>query len=328
MRAHAWRGGAFRRPGNRFPRVVPIVFPRVFKRVSKNVFKAAAGTAFAAIVILTGTSLVRAGDGDRTERLDTEHLFGFVEGADIGARGEKEFMIDSTMRAGKSGAFTNTASDFEIKYTAFDNVRISTVATAAWYDIGGVAGMEDTRRAALQSLSADARFRVLDRERAPFGLTVSISPHWGFFDETSGVRASHFGGEIQVLADRELVRDRLAGAINLLFSNDRVRFHASDDLEKESLLGAGAALAAQIRPDVWIGGEARYLRDYSGAALNAFAGHAVYAGPTVYVRLGRNAFASAAWDFQIWGGAAAASGPLDLTNFERHQAKFRFGFEF
>jgi hypothetical protein len=103
---------------------------------------------------------------------------------------------------------------------------------------------------------------------------------------------------------------------------------ASDDVEHESLLGAGAALAAQLIPNVWLGGEARYLRDYSGAALNAFSGQAVYAGPTLYVRLGRKAFFSAVWNFQIWGKATAASGALDLVNFERHQAEFRFGFEF
>jgi hypothetical protein len=90
----------------------------------------------------------------------------------------------------------------------------------------------------------------------------------------------------------------------------------------------GAALAAQVMPGLWLGGEARYLRDYGGAALNVFSGQAVYVGPTLYARLGRKAFVSAAWDIQIWGGAITAPGALDLANFERHQAKLRFGFEF
>jgi hypothetical protein len=105
----------------------------------------------------------------------------------------------------------------------FDNFRISTTATLAYFDIAGVTGIEDARHAALQSLSAEARFRVLDRAETPFGLTVSVSPHWGLVDETSGVRTKHFGSEIQMLADRELVRDQLAGAANLLFANDRAR---------------------------------------------------------------------------------------------------------
>jgi hypothetical protein len=314
MFARFWRDGVFRRRNNK---------PR-------STFNAPVETAIiAAVVIPIGISLVRADDGPRTDRLDTEHLFGFVEGADIGNKGEKEFMIDSSLRASRSGGtFADTATDFEIKYTAFEDFRISTAATLAWYDIAGVPGIADVRRAAIRSLSSDARFRVLDRTRAPFGLTLSVLPHWGLVDETSGVRIDHFGADIQAFADRELVPDYAAGAVNFLFANDRARPLASDGVEHESLLGAGAALAAQVLPDVWLGGEVRYLRDYSGAALNVFSGQAVYIGPTVYVRLGQKAFVSGAWDFQIWGGAIAAPGAIDLTNFERCQAKFRFGFEF
>ena len=72
----------------------------------------------------------------------------------------------------------------------------------------------------------------------------------------------------------------------------------------------------------------RYLRDYSGSALNVFAGQALYVGPTLYVRLGGNAFVSASWNSQIWGGTTSAPGALDLANFERNQVKLRFGLEF
>ena len=315
MHAQLWRRGASPHRGRRF----------------RPVFRWAIGTAAAAMTIIAiTTSPIRADDVTaRTDPVDTEHLFGFVEGADIGSKGEREIVIDSTLRAGKStGTFANAASELEFKYTAFENFRISGAAALAYYDIAGVAGIDDARRAALQSLSFDARLRLLDRAQAPFGLTLSVAPHWGLVDETSGVRTGHFGTEIQLFADRELVPDRLVGAVNLVFANDRARRLASDGVEKESLLGAGAALAAQVMPGLWLGGEARYLRDYSGAALNVFSGQAVYVGPTLYVRLSRKAFVSAAWDIQIRGRAIAAPGALDLANFERHQAKLRFGFEF
>jgi hypothetical protein len=313
MRAHPWRDGMSCRT-NKF----------------RNIFNAMVVTVMAMVIILVGTSPVRANDNESsTDRLDTEHLFGFVEGADIGSKGETEFMIDLSLRAARgSGTFADTATDFDINYTAFENFRLSATATLASYDIAGVTGIEDTRRAALQSLSVEARYRVLDRTQAPFGLTVSVSPHWGLVDETSGVPANHFGGEIQMLADRELVRDQLAGAVNVLFTNDRERLRATDGIEHESLLGGEAALSAQVLPGLWLGGEVRYLRDYGGAALNVFSGQAVYVGPTVYMPLGQKAFLSAACDFQVWGGAIATPGALDLTNFERRQAKFRFGFEF
>jgi hypothetical protein len=49
-------------------------------------------------------------------------------------------------------------------------------------------------------------------------------------------------------------------------SNDRARLLASDGVVDELLLCAGAALSAQIMPSLWLEGEARYFRDYSGAA--------------------------------------------------------------
>ena len=315
MLAHLWRHSAFPQLGKRFRRAI-----------SPGIEAAAIGTAFIWIAI---SSIHAESITTSTVPVDTEHLFGFVEGADIGSKGEREFVIDSILRAGRStGSFAAAASELEFKYTAFPNFRISAAATTAYYDIAGVAGIEDARRAAMQSLSFDARFRVLDRAQAQFGLTLSVSPHWGLVDEASGVRTDHFGTEINLLADRELKPDQLAGAINLLFANDRARLLASDGVEHESLLAAGIALAGQIMPGVWLGGEARYLRDYSGAALDAFSGQAIYIGPTVYAQLGAKAFVSAAWEFQVWGGAVAAPGALDLVNFERHQAKLRFGLEF
>ena len=261
--------------------------------------------------------------------VDTEHLFGFTEGTDIGAAGEREVEVDSTFRSGKhTGSFATAASEIEFKYTAFENFRISAVATPAYYDIVGTAGMKDRRQAAAQSVSFDARFRLIDRDRAPFGLTLSVEPHWGFADETSGVRIDHFGIEMRLRADHEIVPDRLFGGLNLMFDTDRTRLLAVGGIEQEPTLGVGAAIAAKVAPGVWIGGEARYLRSYDGAALNRFSGQGIYLGPTLYARLGERGWLSAAWNFQAWGRATGISGALDLVNFERHQLKFRVGYEF
>jgi hypothetical protein len=40
-----------------------------------------------------------------------------------------------------------------------------------------------------------------NRDRSPFGLTLSVAPHWGFADETSGAGISHFGWEGDLLMD-------------------------------------------------------------------------------------------------------------------------------
>ena len=266
--------------------------------------------------------------GAKNAEVDTEDLFGFVEGSSIGGAGETELESDAIIRAGRStGSFADTAAQFRYKYTLLRNFRITAAATFAYYDIAGVTDMDDRRAAAVQSLSFDARFRLLDHDRSPFGLTVSIEPHWGFADETTGGRISHFGWEGELLMDRELLPNRLFGALNLHYDTDRTVARDSG-VEQQPTLGIGMALAYQVMPAVWMGGEMRYFRSYAGAGLEIFTGRALYVGPTVYVRLGEKAELSAAFSFQAWGGAVSIPGALDLTNFERYQAKLRFGYFF
>jgi hypothetical protein len=261
--------------------------------------------------------------------VDTEDLFGFVEGSDIGEKGETELESDTVIRAGRStGRFADTAAEFQYKYTVFQNFRITAAATFAYYDIAGVTDMDDRHAAAVQSLSFDARFRLLDRDRSPFGLTLSVEPHWGFADETSGSAISHFGWEGVLMADRELVPNQLFGALNLHFDTDRTVTRPGDGVEQQPTLGLGIALAGQVISNVWLGGEARYFRSYEGAALETFSGQALYLGPTLYAQLGEKGWLSAAFSFQAWGSAVGAPGALDLSNFERYQAKLRLGYVF
>jgi hypothetical protein len=281
--------------------------------------------------LLTVTTPCRA-DGAKGSaknvEVDTEDAFGFVEGSDIGDKGETELESDAIIRAGRStGSFADTAAQFQYKYTLLQNFRVTAAATFAYYHIAGVTNMDDRHAAAVQSLSFDARFRLLDRNSSLFGLTLSIDPHWGFADETTGGKISHFGWEGELLVDRELLPNRLVGALNLHYDTDRTVARDSG-VEQQPTLGIGMALAYQVMPAVWMGGEMRYFRSYAGAGLETFTGQALYAGPTVYTKLGEKAWFSAAFSFQAWGGAVSVPGALDLTNFERYQAKLRFGYFF
>ena len=259
-----------------------------------------------AVLVATSSAHGTAGKrADKTGEVDTEHMFGFTEGSDIGEAGEKELETDSTGRFGKLGGSYNTvATAIEAKYSFSDRFRLSAVATVAYYDITGVNAIDDRRHGALQSVSFDARFRLFDREHAPFGLTLSVEPRRGFTDEMSGEPADQYGAEFRVLADRELIPGRLFAALNIGYEPEQTRLRGSGETLRESTLGIGAALAMQVMPNVFIGAEARNLRHYDGLGLNGFAGQALYIGPTL------------------------TSGALDLDNFERHHVKLRIGARF
>jgi hypothetical protein len=303
-------------------------------RLAKRAIVAAVGAAMLPTLFIgapgfAGETPTRGGAAPGVEEIDTEDLFGFVGGADIGPAGHQEIEADTILFSGKSsGTYNSTAALFQYKYTAFTNFRVTGAATLAYYNISGVAGLNDLQSAAVQSLSFDARFRLLDRGNAPFGLTLSLSPHWGFADEISGVQLNHFGWQALLLADRELVPNRVVGAFNLLFDTDRTRLLPNHAVEQEPTPGIGSALAMQILPGLWLGGELRYLRSYDGAALETFSGQAIYAGPTLYTRLGKQGWMSAAFNIQAWGRAVGVPSALDLVNFERYQAMLRLGFEF
>src|SRR5262249_15546545 len=106
-------------------------------------------------------------EAERSGEVDTEHMFGFTEGSDIGDKGEKELETDSTGRFGRlGGAYNNVATAFEAKYTLAESFRLSALATVAYYDISGVSELDDRRQGAVQSVSFEARYRVFDREHA------------------------------------------------------------------------------------------------------------------------------------------------------------------
>ncbi len=50
--------------------------------------------------------------------IDTEHMFGFTEGSDIGEAGERELEAEPTGRFGKQdGSYNAVATGFQAKYT-------------------------------------------------------------------------------------------------------------------------------------------------------------------------------------------------------------------
>jgi len=243
--------------------------------------------------------------------------------------GEKEAESESTARMGKrAGAYTALAQEISVKFIPLPNFSVEPGIGAAYHDISGVAGFDDLHETAFDTLSLELRYRVLDRARASFGLTFGADPHWGRVDDVSGEHVDRYGTDFWLIADKELVADRVFAALNVLYQPEALRSRLTGLWEQQSQLGTSAAMAVQVQPGILIGAEARYVRSYASLGASAFAGHALFLGPTFYARFSERAWMSAAWNAQVAGRAAGAPGALDLTNFERYQAKLRFGYNF
>jgi len=267
--------------------------------------------------------------GGHAEAIDTEHLFGFMIGSDVGEAGEREFQNQTTGRFAKNtGTYRALTNASELEFVPVKNFRVELAAVAASYDISGVAGFDDLKQAGLQGVSVDLRYRFLNRDTAPFGLIFAAETHAGRIDETSGQHARNYGTDFALAFDRELIPNKLVAAVNLLYQPEWTRFLATGKTEQDVTLGVAWAVMAQVQPGLLIGGEARYLRKYEGFGLDAFAGHALFAGPTIFIRLSESSRLTAAWSFQVAGRSAAMAGFLDLVDFERHQARLIYGINF
>jgi hypothetical protein len=152
-----------------------------------------------------------------------------------------------------------------------------------------------------------------------------VLPHWARIDGGSGDPVRHFGLEFTVAADKELIANRVFAALNLYYVPGWTRLLASDEFVRSGLIGVAAAINNQIRPGVFVGVETRYERRYEDVMLAAFAGEALYVGPTLYLMFPGDWNMTGAWNVQVAGQSASDGGRLDLVNFERHQFHLRFG---
>ena len=263
------------------------------------------------------------------ESFDTEHIFGFMIGTDIGRPGEREFQSQTTGRFGKGGGtYRALEKEIEIEIVPLPNFRVEVGGTASLHDITGVPDIDDRRQFNFQGASLDLRYRLLDRERAPFGLTVAAELHGDRIDETSGAKGRMYGTEFTLALDRELIPNFAIGALNLVYQPEWARFEVGGLSEKSSTIGAALAGLVRVRSDVLLGGELRYFRQYEGIGLGEFSGQALFVGPTAYFQLSERSRLTLSWSMQAWGRPAGSGGNLDLVNFERHQARMVFGVNF
>lgn len=263
--------------------------------------------------------LARAGE-EKAEAVDTEHIFGFAEGSDIGGKGERELELTSTGAFGKPGAFAAIENEADVRYGVTDRFRASLGLLGDYHGIYASPGLDDRAAAAFSGVTSEFRYALMERDAAPFGLTLSFAPEWRRRDATSGAPLENFSLPVAALADKALIPDKLFIVANLTYTPNFSR--AEGVWAVGHPLEVAAAAAYAIAPGVFVSAEARHLvQNQSGF----FTGHALFAGPGVYFKIGENASFKIAWSAQL---PDETSHRLDLVNYERHQVRAVFATNF
>lgn len=263
------------------------------------------------------------------EELNTDHLFSFNAGSDIGEPGEKEVQGGFSGRFGKAGGtYSALAPELAFQTTPVRNVEIGVAASASHFTIKNVPDLDDRNITAFSELSFGVAYRLVDRAATGLGLRISAEPHWERLDDITGEPINGYGTDFALAADRELVPERILGVLNVLYQPEVDQSRLDGTWSRETVAGLGAGLMFKAQENIFVGVESRYLRKYESLDFSAFSGQAFFLGPSVSLALSKQSWLTAGWNAQVAGRAVADGGSLDLVNFNRHEFRLAIGTEF
>ena len=261
--------------------------------------------------------------------LESKYIFGFAFGSDIGPEGERELELTTNVNFQKrTGSYGELEQEAEFEYNPTDSFQIELGASGVYHGISGVEGFDNFHGANFGGLSSNFRYLLIPRgPGAPVGLQISVEPEWSRVDD-AGKIVTDFEAQTRLIADTELVPDRLYAAFNLLYTPEWEREFGSSDWVRGSTLGMISALTFRLTPRLALGTELEYYRSYGGLGLGSFAGDALFAGPTLHFQLTNRLILSGAFSTQVTGHAVGESNLFDLGHFTRNKAFMRLVAEF
>lgn len=277
----------------------------------------------------TQTSFPFSIEGDYTE-IETKYIFGFTEGSDIGLQGEMAVETDTNAAFRKrNGQYLALEQEVEFEHvpTQYFAYELSVHGTA--HEIKNVENLDDRHVARASGLSANFRYLLIGRgPGSPIGLTIMAEPEWSRVDGTAGFPTRSLGSTFTMMADTELIANRLYAAINVSYAPEVAKAVGDMAWGRSSTFGASAAIAWRFTPKVTAGAEIEYFHAYDSLGFGAFQGRSAYVGPTLHVQVTRKIMLAAAYSTQVAGHALADDRRLDLTNFTRHRARLKLEYEF
>jgi hypothetical protein len=279
----------------------------------------------------------KAEKSDQKE-VDTEHLFGFTEGADAGEKGEQEVVIDTVTRISKRrdgpGPSTYRVLDtrFAYQFNPIDKLSIEFSAFGTLRRQRNIVDLDDKSYGTFDGVSMEVKYQFLKgTKEQPLGLALEVRPRFTRILPVEGNGANIFDLESLLQIDVQVVPDKLWYGSNISFEPAAGRQRGGGPGYRSSTFLWSNVLVGRIGENTYFGPEVRYLRGYEGIFLNQLESEALTVGPALHHRFTGKIWLTAAYAGQVWGRDAdptLAGRALGLNQFERHNVRVKFGMEF
>jgi hypothetical protein len=260
--------------------------------------------------------------GNSFYALDTKNLFGFLEGADVGEKGDRSLEFETTGSfGGEQGVYNSIEQEFIFENTLTDSLGLELGAHVLGQDIRRAADLPDFVGVNFSGVSAELRYAVWHRTKdVPIQVTLTAQPEYSVIGD-AGQQANDFNIAFRAIADVISSDQRLYGAVNLVYAPDGSRLRGQS-WQDSALLSASGALSYRPTPALMFGAEADYDRAYGGLVPRGFEGQAFYLGPTFHYQINEKIDLSAAFLAQT------PFGRPDFEEFPRKLAKLRLEVDF
>ncbi|MBV1700258.1 MAG: hypothetical protein KGQ46_00390 [Hyphomicrobiales bacterium] len=291
-----------------------------------------------AVPLCLGFTAARADDEETAKtqdpnafgEIDTGQFFGFLQGSDVGSRGDKDMEAETNFEGQRRGstyqAFSQSLSS---EYAITDRFSLELALYGNSARIRNIAGFDDTNRTDFSGLSAAFKSVLVPRGKgSPFGLAVTVEPGWARMEDQSGTRIVGYSGEVRMISDTELMPNRLYLALNGAYEPNISKDKGATQWARNGRVDLASALVYRITPRLALGTNLEYLRQYNDTNLQKLLGQAIYLGPMLHFQMTPQTFTLLALETQVSGRAVGETRALDLTNFARFRAKIRFGLAF
>lgn len=279
-------------------------------------------------------------EADKADKkdVDTEHLFGFTEGADAGDKGEQEVVVDTvtrfSKRRGGPGSSTYRVLDtrFAYQFNPIDKLSIEFSAFGTLRRQRNIVDLDDKSYGTFDGVSMEVKYQFLKGSKEqPLGLALEVRPRFTRILPVEGNGADIFDIESILQLDVQVVPDKVWYGSNISFEPAAGRQRGGGPGYRSSTFLWSNALVGRIGENTYFGPEVRYLRGYEGTFLNQLESEALTVGPALHHRFKEKIWLTVAYAGQVWGRDAdpsLAGRALGLNQFERHNVRVKFGMEF
>lgn len=262
--------------------------------------------------------------------------FGYVYTAETEEAGETELSLWATDRRAKAQGHYD-AQDYrvEIERGLSDRVQVAGYLNFASHHVRGLGGEGVSRDFALQGVSAEFKYKLLDPSGDRFGFALYAEPGWSRISKVNGARVREFELELKAILQKNFAHDRLVWAANLTFEPEWERKHVEvapgvidRDTERELSLEAASGVSYRIARKWWAGVEGRYHSVYPDWTNGLHReNYAVFGGPTVHYDGGEWSV-TASWQPQLFGSPSAPRSALELDDHEKREFRVKLSYEF